>query len=148
MSDHDAEKMSTAFARMVGLPHEDADDLLRMLRNEHFRESVLDCWRIYDKKGNDYTRGRGNEDRVDNFTQAALFNKISPFQAWGTYFYKHIAAVFRYIGDGFVESEPIEGRIHDVINYSILLLLLVKEKRRDVSESEKPVVQGEADRQR
>ena len=129
MGDHDAEKMSTAFARMAGVPHEEAEDLLRMLGNEHFKKSVLDCWRIYDKKGNDYTRGLGDIDRAVYFKKAALFNKVSPLQAWGVYFYKHMAAVFRFIGDGKVESEPIEGRIHDLINYSILLLLLVKEKQ-------------------
>jgi len=116
--------------------HIDSESLLRMCRNEHFLKSVIDCWNIYDVKGKDYTRGLGDLDRTDNFKQAALFNKISPFQSWGTYFYKHVAAVFRYIGDGHVESEPIEGRIHDMINYSILLLLLVRENRRDQKSKE------------
>jgi hypothetical protein len=45
------------------------------------------------------------------------------------YFYKHVSAVWRFLKDGKVESEPIDGRLHDVINYSILLLLLVREMR-------------------
>jgi hypothetical protein len=147
MGDHDEEKMSTAFAKMTGVPHEEAEDLLRMLGNDHFRKSVLDCWRIYDVKGNDYTRGLGDIDRSDNFKRAAEFNKVSAFQAWGVYFYKHVSAIFRFIGDGKVESEPIEGRIHDVINYSILLLLLAKEQRHDEKQRVNPAsLQGQGDR--
>lgn len=127
MSDHD-EKASTALARMAGVSHEDAEDLLRMIGNDHFRKVVLACWRIYDVKGNDYTRGLGDLDRTDNFKKAAENNGITPLQAWGTYFYKHESAVWRYVKEGFVESEGITSRIHDIINYAILLLLLVEEK--------------------
>ena len=100
-----------------------------MLRNKHFAETVMACWKIYDHKGNDYTRGLGDVDRTDNFKLAAENNGVTAFQAWGVYFYKHVAAVWRFLKDGKVESEPIEGRVHDVINYSILLLLLIKEAR-------------------
>jgi len=115
--------------------HISSESLQRMCKNEHFLKSVIDCWDIYDVKGNDYTRGLGDIDRSDNFKRAAEFNKVSAFQAWGVYFYKHVSAIFRFIGDGKVESEPIEGRIHDVINYSILLLLLAKEQRNDDEEN-------------
>jgi hypothetical protein len=105
------------------------EDVQRMLANEHFAKTVMACWKIYDHKGADYTRGKGDLDRTDNFKMAAENNGVTPFQAWGVYFYKHVSAVWRFLKDGKVESEPIEGRIHDVINYSILLLLLVKEMR-------------------
>jgi hypothetical protein len=105
------------------------EDVRRMLQNEHFASAVMACWKIYDHKGADYTRGKGDLDRTDNFKMAADNNGITPLQAWGVYFYKHISAVWRFLKDGKVESEPIEGRVHDVINYSILLLLLVKEMR-------------------
>ena len=105
------------------------EDLRKMLGNEHFASAVMACWKIYDHKGADYTRGKGDLDRTDNFKMAADNNGITPLQAWGVYFYKHVSAVWRFLKDGKVESEPIEGRIHDVINYSILLLLLVKEMR-------------------
>ena len=100
-----------------------------MLHNEHFTKTVMACWKIYNHKGNDYTRGKGDLDRTDNFKMAAENNKVTPYQAWGVYFYKHVSAIWRFISDGKVESEPIEGRIHDVINYAILLLLLVKETK-------------------
>lgn len=105
------------------------DALRRMLQNDHFVETVMKCWEIYDYKGNDYTRGKGDLDRTDNFKMAAENNGVTVLQAWGVYFYKHVSAVWRFLKDGKVESEPIEGRIYDVINYAILLLLLVKEMR-------------------
>jgi len=100
-----------------------------MLRNQHFSSVVMACWKIYNHKGNDYTRGKGDIDRSDNFKVAAENNGITPFQAWGVYFYKHVAAIWRFLKDGKVESEPIEGRIYDVINYAILLVLLVNEEK-------------------
>lgn len=123
------DQFTSAISSELGVSADDARDMLGMLANEHFRESVLACWRIYDKKGNDYTRGLGDLDRTDNFKKAADNNGVSPFQAWGVYFYKHESALWRFLKEGQVESEPIEGRIHDIINYSILLLLLIKEQR-------------------
>lgn len=105
-----------------------------MLANKHFSETMLTCWQIYSHKGVDYTRGKFDLDRTDNFKMAAENNGITPLQAWGVYFYKHVSAVWRFLKDGRVESEPIEGRIHDMINYSVLLLLLVKELRAKESQ--------------
>jgi hypothetical protein len=110
------------------------DALRRMVQNDHFIDTVMKCWEIYDHKGADYTRGKGDLDRTDNFKMAAENNGVTPLQAWGVYFYKHVSAVWRFLKDGKVESEPIEGRIHDVINYSILLLILVKEMRGNQSQ--------------
>lgn len=109
--------------------HLQPDDVVAMLGNRHFSDVIMKCWRIYNRKGNDYTRGKGDLDRGDNFRQAAENVDITPFQAWGVYFYKHVAAVWRFMKDGKVESEPIEERIYDIINYSILFLLLVEEAR-------------------
>jgi hypothetical protein len=104
-------------------------DVVDMLRNKHFSTVIMACWKIYNFKGNDYTRGKGDLDRTDNFKMAAENNGVTALQAWGVYFYKHVSAVWRFLKDGKVESEPIEGRIYDVINYAILLALLVKEMR-------------------
>jgi hypothetical protein len=109
--------------------HLDVGDVIAMLRNDHFSNVIMKCWRIYNRKGNDYTRGKGDLDRGDNFRQAAENVAITPYQAWGVYFYKHVAAVWRFLKDGKVESEPIEERIYDIINYAILFLLLVEEAR-------------------
>ena len=109
--------------------------LRKMVQNSHFRDVVLACWDIYDRKGMDYTRGKGDDDRLDNFKCAAENNGVTFLQAWGVYFYKHVAAVWKFIKDGTVESEPIEGRLYDVINYAILLLLWVREERDEVNRS-------------
>ena len=96
-----------------------------MLRDEHFCSVVKACWDIYDRKGKDYTQGKGDLDRLDNFKEAGRRNRITPYQAWGTYFYKHESAMWRFVKEGKVESEPIESRLYDIINYTILLLLMI-----------------------
>lgn len=101
------------------------DDLRRMLSNEHFSSVIRECWDIYDRKGKDYTQGKGDLDRLDNFKQAAARNGVTPYQAIGVYFFKHEAAMWRFLKEGRVESEPIEGRLYDIINYTILLLLMI-----------------------
>jgi len=102
------------------------EQVVRMFKNRHFFRSVVACWAIYDAKGEDYTRGLGDLDRSDNFKKAAENNGITPYQAWGVYFYKHVSAVWRFLKDGKLASEPIEQRLYDVINYAILLLLLIE----------------------
>lgn len=104
-----------------------------LVQEPHFREVVNECfatcYRIYVTKGDDYARGRADEDRLDNFRQASQHLAITFAQAWGVYFYKHVAAVWKFVRDGRVESEPIEQRLYDIINYSVLLLLWVKEEK-------------------
>ncbi len=111
----------------------DLDDASRaaiaaMIRDTHFREVVLACWRIYDAKGNDYTRGLGHRDRLDNFRRVATDLGISISKAWYVYAYKHWSAISKFCKSERVESEPIESRLYDLINYAILLLIHVKEE--------------------
>lgn len=113
-------------------------DVVQMLRNKHFSGVIMACWKIYNRKGNDYTRGKGDLDRTDNFKMAGENTGVKTVQAWGVYFYKHISAIFRFLKEGRVESEPIEGRIHDIINYAILLLLILEEEKTRVLGSEGP----------
>lgn len=107
------------------LPADQVLMLERLLANDHFRDEVMKCWKIYDQKGHDYTRGKGDLDRLDNFKEAASGAGVTPYQALWVYLYKHIAAVTTFVKNGRVESEPIEGRLHDVINYCLLLLLMI-----------------------
>lgn len=99
-----------------------------MLKDDHFSSVVEACWDIYKKKNSDYTRGQRVEKPLDNFYQAAEHNGVTVLQAWGVYFYKHVSAVWAFVKDGKVESEPIEQRLYDVINYAILLLLWLEER--------------------
>lgn len=80
-------------------------------------------------KGTDYTVGTG--DRLHNFKMAGEFNGITPARALNVYLYKHYTAVANYVkSEGRSESEPIEERLVDVINYCLLLAKLVAEAKR------------------
>jgi hypothetical protein len=98
----------------------------RMLKNEHFMSVMTSCWGIYDAKGTDYTRGKGDLDRLDNFKEASKDAGVSESKVLYIYIYKHWAAFKRFILEGKVESEPIESRILDIINYLVLFLLQLK----------------------
>lgn len=82
---------------------------------------------INDKKGKDYA---GDEDALANFKAAAEQLGLDPKQIWAVYAHKHWSAVMSYVKHGQVESEPIEGRIHDVILYCFLLLGLIHDDEK------------------
>lgn len=93
-----------------------------------FDEMLQKCCEILGVKGADYTVG--SKDRLANFKRAAEMFGITQEQALMVYFYKHTAAVFNYAkSGGQSESEPIEGRIADVINYMLLFWKMIKEKK-------------------
>ena len=114
---------------VVATTMEQMEELKDMLENEHFRDVVMKCWAIYNRKGIDYTRGLGDRNRLDNFDCVAENMGITWAQGWGVYFYKHVSAVWKYVKEGRVESEPIEERCYDIINYTILLLLYIKRNK-------------------
>lgn len=77
-------------------------------------------------KGNDYTDG---EDRLSNFKNNASKLGLTTMQVWGVYFLKHIDAITKYCATNKLESEPIDSRFLDAINYLILGYALMKESR-------------------
>lgn len=81
---------------------------------------------ILQTKGLDYTRHE--EDRLSNFKRSALAIGIDPLQVWAIFFNKHVDAVMAFIKTGKVESEAIEGRLDDIVNYIYLLEGLLKER--------------------
>lgn len=82
------------------------------------------------KKGHDYA---GDEDALANFKETAKATGITPEQAWSVFATKHWSAIMVYVREGAVQSEPVEGRIHDAILYLLLLLGLVREKSQQDS---------------
>lgn len=82
--------------------------------------------RINETKGHDYA---GDEDALSNFKDEAAEIGITPEQVWHVYAAKHWRSVATYVREGEVQSEPIEGRLRDVILYCFLLMGLVEEKR-------------------
>lgn len=86
------------------------------------------------KKGADYA---GDEDALRNFKDNAKTLGLTPEQVWAVYAGKHWDAIMTYCREGDVASEPIEGRLHDLILYGILLLGLVREKEGFKGEGER-----------
>lgn len=85
---------------------------------------------INNTKGHDYA---GEEDALANLTKdrervAKIARNNPDLLKWYVFFEKHLSAVMTFLEEGDVKSEPIEGRIHDLILYEFLLLGLIKEK--------------------
>lgn len=76
-------------------------------------------------KGKDYSQ---DYDRLSNFKEAAQRLGLTPYQVIGTYMDKHYNAICAFMRNGKVESEPIEGRIHDMALYLFLLQALIEDK--------------------
>jgi hypothetical protein len=99
--------------------------------DDDFDDMIGRCRDILKVKGVDYTQG--GPDRLSNFKETAKFMGLTARQALGTYLYKHVSAIFSFLKRGQVESEPIEGRIADVINYMLLLYKMVNEEKRNAA---------------
>lgn len=96
-----------------------------------FRACIEECERLLARKGHDYTQGaQGDRGRLKNFYKTGERNGITPFQALNVYMGKHLDAIDTFVKVGQLESEPIEGRIHDAINYLMLLYKLVQVEKR------------------
>lgn len=94
-------------------------------------------------KGGEYA---GSEDRLANFKRGQLRTGAHPYQVLWIYLSKHIDSVETYIKDTAAgitreRSEPIDGRLDDIINYCLLMKALVKETQQN--EMIRPVVMKE-----
>lgn len=111
------------------VPSKQTLELRRLTGDKDIDELLDKCIKILETKGDDYTIGTG--DRLHNFKTVAEFTGMFPEQALGIYLYKHMSAVYAYIKTGKKnESEPIEGRIADVVNYMLLFYKMVQERKR------------------
>ncbi len=82
-------------------------------------------------KGIEYTQGA--EDRGANFKRLAESLGVDPLLVWAVYFGKHVDAIYSYVKFGEVKSgEAIEGRFDDAMNYLLLGLMLVVERKAGV----------------
>lgn len=87
--------------------------------------------KISDTKGHDYS---GQEDALRNFKTNGEALGITPLQVWGVLCIKHWDAVMTFLKEGDVKSEPIEGRIDDVILYLFLLQGLIADTAEEALE--------------
>jgi hypothetical protein len=103
-------------------------------------ETIASIRRLLVVKGGEYA---GSEDRLANFKRGQLRTGAHPYQVLWIYLSKHIDSVETFIKDHAAgiqreRSEPIDGRLDDIINYCLLMKALVKE----TNESSQP--QGES----
>lgn len=110
-----------------GAPPVPVEELLEAWNHlpQPVRDLLLHCMRTFRVKGADYTSG--SPDRLVNFKEAADDTGITPRQAWYVLVRKHWSAIRTFVRKGRVESEPLAGRIVDVIVYSTLLYLMALE---------------------
>jgi hypothetical protein len=113
----------------MNLPHIEAD--------EDFRSVVAECDRLLTVKGHDYTQGAASwtasndHARLKNFYRHAERLGLPARKVLAVYLAKHLDAIETFLAHGRVESEPIEGRICDAINYLLLLAKMVRVEQRD-----------------
>lgn len=82
-------------------------------------------------KGHEYA---GPDDRLGNFKRGARLTGCTPLQVAFIYASKHYDAISTYItkdAQGYEQklSEPIGGRLDDLINYCILLKAIIQENK-------------------
>ena len=89
------------------------------------KELLPKCMDIMKSKGEAYS---GLEDKLGNFKRCSILAGTTIEKAWFIYFVKHFDALSSYIRGEYKDSEPIEGRIQDLINYLFLLYGIIKER--------------------
>lgn len=94
---------------------------------ERIKKQFQTILELNNTKGHDYA---GQEDALANFKRHAETLGIPPEKVWGVYASKHWDAVLTYIREGEVKSEPVNGRIMDLILYLFLLDALIEDEQK------------------
>lgn len=111
------------------------------MNQENFKALVAEVLResadLLVSKGEEYSN---SEDRLANFKRGAAHTGVSPLTVLFIFMSKHYDAFSTYVRkeqQGLPQSlsEPIEGRLNDLINYCLLARALIAES---VKESEAP----------
>jgi hypothetical protein len=99
--------------------------------DDFFARKFAECLDLIKRKNADYSQGEQKGDRIAAFRRIAKDVGITMEQAWSVLCQKHWGAVMKYVKEGTLESEPIEGRITDIINYMVLLAAIVEDRKKD-----------------
>lgn len=99
---------------------------------EFVAEQLDECERIRRTKGVEYA---GAGDRLANFKRAAALTGQDPLAIALVYAAKHWDSVCSFVRLGpdratTTLSEPIHGRLQDLINYMLFIGALIEEERR------------------
>lgn len=92
-----------------------------------------ECMPLMKGKGEAYS---GQDDKLGNFKRIAKKYHITPFLVWAIFFGKHLDALDAWLRGEYKDTEPIEGRINDIINYGFLLRGLIKDTVENIKEIE------------
>lgn len=92
-------------------------------------DTFTDCRNLLVVKGGEYA---GSEDRLANFKRGAALTGCTPEQVLLVYLSKHYDSYCTYVktkaeGNVRQSSEPITGRLDDLINYCLLAKALFVE---------------------
>lgn len=91
-----------------------------------------ECRELLIRKGGDYSP---NDDKLQNFKQAADFTSCNKWQALEIYLFKHLQAISNWFKSGRKQlNEDIKHRIRDSINYFILLEAMIVEEEQDAKD--------------
>lgn len=84
-------------------------------------------------KGREYS---GENDTNRNFKVLAerLGGSIDKYVVWNVYFQKHLFSLDSWMQRREALTEPIEGRIYDLINYLFIFLTLLVEDREKTAQ--------------
>lgn len=88
-----------------------------------------ECRKIMKGKGESYS---GLKDKLGNFKRTAELADNPILKVWLTFFVKHFDSVCSYVRGEYNDTEPIEGRFYDMINYCCLALGIIKEQAMPV----------------
>jgi hypothetical protein len=105
------------------------DMLAGYMGDDFFAQKFIECIDLIKVKNADYSQGEQKGDRIAAFRRIARDINITMEQAWAVFCQKHWGAVMKYVKQGTVESEPIEGRITDIINYMVLLSAIIDDNK-------------------
>lgn len=87
-------------------------------------ELIDECLEIMKAKGLAYS---GTENSFANFQRIGDNLSVSQFQVWFVFFSKHLDSLSSWVRGEYSDSEPIGGRIKDLICYLFLLYGMIEE---------------------
>ena len=90
---------------------------------DRFLKETLD---LSDLKRIEYTEGNQNDNVLWNFENIATSVGLKPMQVLSVYLHKHLSSLKSYFKEGKEYSEPIQGRISDIINYLLLMVAMLQ----------------------
>lgn len=94
-------------------------------------DTLTQCRSVLAGKGAEYA---GSEDRLANFKRGANLTGATPLQVAFIYASKHYDSIASFVAktarkEPVTLSEPIEGRLTDLINYCLLMRAIIQEAR-------------------